>query len=89
MNSVDIESSSNLSPVSALKKIQIKPLKRQRSSPKPKPKPKLPYKKPYLFLNQNYEPDLELLTNDIHISLKNFKSMEDDALAKRLAEVEA
>jgi hypothetical protein len=59
MNSVDIESSSNLSPVSALKKIQIKPLKRQRSSPKPKPKPKLPYKKPYLFLNQNYEPDLE------------------------------
>jgi hypothetical protein len=78
VNSVDIESSSDLSPVSALKKIQIKPLKRQRSSPKPKPN--LLYKKPYKFFNQNSEPIIELLTNAIHISLKNFKSMEENAL---------
>jgi hypothetical protein len=51
-NSIDIESSSELIHASALRKITIKPLKHQKSSPKPK----LPYKKPYQFFNQNSEP---------------------------------
>jgi hypothetical protein len=62
-NSIDIESSSELIHASALRKITIKPLKHQKSSPKPK----LPYKKPYQFFNQNFEPILELLTSVIHI----------------------
>jgi hypothetical protein len=61
---------------SVLRKIQIKPLKLK----KPSPKPNLPYKEPYKFFNQLSEPIIELLTSAIHISLKNFKSMEEDAL---------
>jgi hypothetical protein len=73
-NSVDIESSFELIPRSKLNKIQMKPLRRLKPSPKPVP---LPYKNPYQFFNRNSEPIFELLTNAFHISLK---SMEEDAL---------
>jgi hypothetical protein len=72
---IDIESSLE-QPDSTLKKIKIKPLKLK----KPSPKLNLPYKEPYKFFNQNSEPITELLTSAIRISLKNFKSMEEDAL---------
>jgi hypothetical protein len=75
--SVDIDSPLELIPRFELNKIQIKPLRRLKSSPKPIP---LPYKKPYQFFNKNSEPILELLTNVFHISLKSLKSMEEDAL---------
>jgi hypothetical protein len=72
-NSIDIENSSELIPASALRKITIKPLKHQKSSPKPK----LPYKKPY---NSSTKTLNQLLTSAIHISLTNFKSTEEDTL---------
>ncbi|KAK2389989.1 hypothetical protein QL285_063540 [Trifolium repens] len=53
--------------------IKIIPLKRK------KPEPKLPYREPYPSLNQNSEPNVELLSNAINISLKNFLIMEEEA----------
>jgi hypothetical protein len=75
----DIESSPEQPsryPNSTLRKIQIKPLIRK----KPSRELNLPYKEPYKFFKKNSEPIFELLTSVIHISLKNFKSMEEDAL---------
>jgi hypothetical protein len=43
-----------------IRNIQIKPLKRK------KPEPKLPYREPYPTLNQNSEPNVELLTSAIY-----------------------
>jgi hypothetical protein len=56
-----------------IRNIKIKPLKRK------KPEPKLPYREPYPTLNQNFEPNVELLSNAINISLKNFLRMEEEA----------
>jgi hypothetical protein len=56
-----------------IRNIQIKPLKRKI------PEPKLPYREPYPTLNQNSEPNVELLTSAINISLKSFLSMEEEA----------
>jgi hypothetical protein len=56
-----------------IRNIKIIPLKRK------KPEPKLPYREPYPTLNQNSEPNVELLSNAINISLKNFLRMEEEA----------
>jgi electron transfer flavoprotein alpha subunit len=54
--------------------IQIKPLKRK------KPEPKIPFIRTQPFFNQNSEPNIELLTSAIDISLKRFKRIEEEAL---------
>jgi hypothetical protein len=71
-NSVDIESSSELIPRSELNKIQIKPLRRLKPSPKPVP---LAYKKPHQFFNRNSEPILELLQMLFILVLRVWKNM--------------
>jgi hypothetical protein len=60
-------------PTIDIRNIKIIPLKRK------KPEPKLPYREPYPTLNQNSEPNVELLSNAITISLKNFLRMEEEA----------
>jgi hypothetical protein len=77
MQSVDIDDSlepPSLYPKFDIKNIQIKPLKRK------KPEPKISFNRTQPFFNQNSEPNLELLTSAINISLKRFKSMEEEAL---------
>jgi hypothetical protein len=68
---IDIESSPERPswyPNSIIRKIQIKPLKPKKSEPKLEP------------VNQNSEPNIELLTSAINISLKKFKKMEEYGL---------
>jgi hypothetical protein len=57
-----------------LSKIKIIPLKRKQ------PEPIIPFNKDHPFFNPNSEPNLELLDNAISISLKRFKSMEEEVL---------
>ncbi|KAK2422105.1 hypothetical protein QL285_032664 [Trifolium repens] len=57
-----------------LSKIKIIPLKRKR------PEPTIPFDKNQPFFNSYSEPNLELLDNAISISLKRFKSMEEEVL---------
>jgi hypothetical protein len=57
-----------------LSKIKIIPLKRKQ------PKATIPFSKDHPFFNYNSEPNLELLDNDVSISLKRFKSMEEEVL---------
>jgi hypothetical protein len=78
MQSVDVDHS--LEPPSLYPKIDISNIKiicRKRK----KPEPQLPYREPYPVLNQNSEPNVELLTSSINISLMSFLSMEEEAFA--------
>ncbi|KAK2395053.1 hypothetical protein QL285_056819 [Trifolium repens] len=61
-------------PFAEIRKIKIIPLKRKR------PEPTIPFNTNQPFFNQNSEPNLELLDNAINISLKKFKSMEEEVL---------
>ncbi|KAK2404933.1 hypothetical protein QL285_054234 [Trifolium repens] len=61
-------------PFDEIRKIKIIPLKRKR------PEPTIPFNKNQPFFNHNSEPNLELLDNAISISLKKFKSMEEEVL---------
>ncbi|KAK2403177.1 hypothetical protein QL285_052638 [Trifolium repens] len=61
-------------PFDEIRKIKIIPLKRKR------PEPTIPFNKNQPFFNHNSEPNLELLDNVISISLKKFKSMEEEVL---------
>ncbi|KAK2350726.1 hypothetical protein QL285_097935 [Trifolium repens] len=61
-------------PIDEIRKIKIIPLKRKR------PEPTIPFNKNQPFFNHNSEPNLELLDNAISISLKKFKSMEEEVL---------
>jgi hypothetical protein len=75
--SVDINNSLEpppLYPKVDIRKIIIKPLKRKRLEPK------IPFNRTQPFFNPIFEPNLELLTIAIDISLKRFKRMEEEAL---------
>jgi hypothetical protein len=75
--SVDINNSLEpppLYPKVDIRKIIIKPLKRKRLEPK------IPFNITQPFFNPIFEPNLELLTIAIDISLKRFKRMEEEAL---------
>ncbi|WJX62249.1 NADH:ubiquinone reductase (H(+)-translocating) [Trifolium repens] len=61
-------------PFDEIRKIKIIPLKRKRLEPT------IPFNKNQPFFNHNSEPNLELLDNAISISLKKFKSMEEEVL---------
>ncbi|KAK2380264.1 hypothetical protein QL285_067977 [Trifolium repens] len=61
-------------PFDEIRKIKIIPLKRKR------PEPTIPFNRNQPFFNHNSEPNLELLDNAINISLKKFKSMEEEVL---------
>ncbi|KAK2375963.1 hypothetical protein QL285_076809 [Trifolium repens] len=61
-------------PFAEIRKIKIIPLKRKR------PEPTIPFNKNQPFFNHKSEPNLELLDNAISISLKKFKSMEEEVL---------
>ncbi|KAK2380806.1 hypothetical protein QL285_068467 [Trifolium repens] len=61
-------------PFDEIRKIKIIPLKRKR------PEPTIPFNKNQPFFNHNSEPNLELLDNAMSISLKKFKSMEEEVL---------
>jgi hypothetical protein len=75
--SVDINNSLEpppLYPKVDIRKIIIKPLKRKRLEPK------IPFNRTQPFFNPIFEPNLQLLTIAIDISLKRFKRMEEEAL---------
>ncbi|WJX53062.1 NADH:ubiquinone reductase (H(+)-translocating) [Trifolium repens] len=61
-------------PFAEIRRIKIIPLKRKR------PEPTIPFNTNQPFFNHNSEPNLELLGNAINISLKKFKSMEEEVL---------
>ncbi|KAK2357387.1 hypothetical protein QL285_094658 [Trifolium repens] len=61
-------------PFDEIRKIKIMPLKRKR------PEPTIPFNRNQPFFNHNSEPNLEVLDNAINISLKKFKSMEEEVL---------
>ncbi|KAK2366666.1 hypothetical protein QL285_080023 [Trifolium repens] len=63
-----------IDPFDKIKRIKIIPLKRKR------PEPTIPFNKNQPFFNYNSEPNLELLESAINISLRNFKSMEEEVL---------
>jgi hypothetical protein len=80
-NSIDVEKPENfihshLISRSEFNQIQIITHNRPKLEPK---LVSLPYKKPYQFF-KNSEPDLELLTNAFHKSLKSLMYIEEDAL---------
>ncbi|KAK2356496.1 hypothetical protein QL285_093825 [Trifolium repens] len=63
-----------IDPFDKIKRIKIIPLKRKR------PEPTIPFNRNQPFFNYNSEPNLELLESAINISLRNFKSMEEEVL---------
>ncbi|KAK2367466.1 hypothetical protein QL285_080748 [Trifolium repens] len=63
-----------INPFDKIKRIKIIPLKRKR------PEPTIPFNRNQPFFNYNSEPNLELLESAINISLRNFKSMEEEVL---------
>ncbi|KAK2382255.1 hypothetical protein QL285_069803 [Trifolium repens] len=63
-----------IDPFDKIKRIKIIPLKRKR------PEPIIPFNRNQPFFNYNSEPNLELLESAINISLRNFKSMEEEVL---------
>ncbi|KAK2399660.1 hypothetical protein QL285_049452 [Trifolium repens] len=63
-----------IDPFDKIKRIKIIPLKRKR------PEPTIPFNRKQPFFNYNSEPNLELLESAINISLRNFKSMEEEVL---------
>ncbi|KAK2374597.1 hypothetical protein QL285_075550 [Trifolium repens] len=63
-----------IDPLDKIKRIKIIPLKRKR------PEPTIPFNRNQPFFNYNSEPNLELLESAINISLRNFKSMEEEVL---------
>ncbi|KAK2429828.1 hypothetical protein QL285_028231 [Trifolium repens] len=63
-----------IDPFDKIKRIKIIPLKRKR------PEPTIPFNRNQPFFNYNSEPNLELLDSAINISLRNFKSMEEEVL---------
>ncbi|WJX24550.1 NADH:ubiquinone reductase (H(+)-translocating) [Trifolium repens] len=63
-----------IDPFDKIKRIKIIPLKRKR------PEPTIPFNKNQPFFNYNSEPNLELLESAINLSLRNFKSMEEEVL---------
>ncbi|KAK2437062.1 hypothetical protein QL285_021999 [Trifolium repens] len=63
-----------IDPFDKIKRIKIIPLKRKR------PEPIIPFNRNQSFFNYNSEPNLELLESAINISLRNFKSMEEEVL---------
>ncbi|KAK2441166.1 hypothetical protein QL285_012494 [Trifolium repens] len=63
-----------IDPFDKIKRIKIIPLKRK------KPEPTIPINRNQPFFNYNSEPNLELLESAINISLRNFKSMEEEVL---------
>ncbi|KAK2389713.1 hypothetical protein QL285_063286 [Trifolium repens] len=63
-----------IDPFDKIRRIKIIPLKRKR------PEPTIPFNRNQPFFNHNSEPNLELLDNAINVSLKNFKSMEEEVL---------
>jgi hypothetical protein len=74
--SIDIDDPLELPPLYPkidISKIIIKPLKRKR------PEPKIPFNRTQSFFNPISEPNLELLTIVIDMSLKRFKRMEEEA----------
>jgi hypothetical protein len=69
----DINVDDDLIPIN-LSKIKIIPLKRKQ------PEPSIPFDQNHPFFNPISEPNLELLDNAISISLKRFKSMEEEVM---------
>ncbi|KAK2404641.1 hypothetical protein QL285_053960 [Trifolium repens] len=63
-----------IDPFDKIKRIKIIPLKRKR------PEPIIPFNRNQPFFNYNSEPNLELLASAINVSLRNFKSMEEEVL---------
>ncbi|KAK2394345.1 hypothetical protein QL285_056187 [Trifolium repens] len=63
-----------IDPFDKIKRIKIIPLKRKR------PEPTIPFNRNQPFFNYNSQPNLELLESAINISLRNFKSMEEEVL---------
>ncbi|WJX19324.1 NADH:ubiquinone reductase (H(+)-translocating) [Trifolium repens] len=63
-----------IDPFDKIKRIKIIPLKRKR------PEPIIPFNRSQPFFNYNSEPNLELLSSAINVSLRNFKSMEEEVL---------
>ncbi|KAK2403280.1 hypothetical protein QL285_052735 [Trifolium repens] len=63
-----------IDPFDKIKRIKIIPLKRKR------PEPTIPFNRNQPFFNYNSEPNLELLDSAINVSLRNFKSMEEEVL---------
>ncbi|WJX83170.1 hypothetical protein P8452_65848 [Trifolium repens] len=63
-----------IDPFDKIKRIKIIPLKRKR------PEPTIPFNRNQPFFNYNSEPNLELLSSAINVSLRNFKSMEEEVL---------
>ncbi|KAK2450169.1 hypothetical protein QL285_009301 [Trifolium repens] len=63
-----------IDPFDKIKRIKIIPLKRKR------PEPTIPFNRNQPFFNYNSEPNLELLESAINISLRNYKSMEEEIL---------
>ncbi|KAK2401744.1 hypothetical protein QL285_051313 [Trifolium repens] len=63
-----------IDPFDKIKRIKIIPLKRKR------PEPTIPFNRNQPFFNYNSEPNLELLASAINVSLRNFKSMEEEVL---------
>ncbi|KAK2354156.1 hypothetical protein QL285_091707 [Trifolium repens] len=64
----------SIDPFDKIIRIKIIPLKRKR------PEPTIPFNRNQPFFNYNSEPNLELLESAINISLRNFKSMEEEVL---------
>ncbi|KAK2374352.1 hypothetical protein QL285_075322 [Trifolium repens] len=63
-----------IDPFDKIKRIKIISLKRKR------PEPTIPFNRNQPFFNYNSEPNLELLDSAINVSLRNFKSMEEEVL---------
>ncbi|KAK2374582.1 hypothetical protein QL285_075534 [Trifolium repens] len=63
-----------IDPFDKIKRIKIIPLKRKR------PEPIIPFNRNQPFFNYNSEPNLELLSSAINVSLRNFKIMEEETL---------